>query len=92
MCAKDKKQEYICIESTGWHHINLEAIANFEDDIIIKERIKNEKEKCYTKKIIFTVTSESWKDFYELAKHIEGDCDGQSEGCKYCMEEREELL
>jgi hypothetical protein len=68
--------------STSWKFINIDAIANYDDDIRIGKRKYSRKHTCYIKPVSLTVTDDSWQKFYALAQHIEGDCDPDT--CKYC--------
>lgn len=77
----------ITVSSTSHHLIDIDAIANFEDNIKIGKRKYSRKNTVYVKPISFNVHGEAWHKFYELAQHIEGDCD--SELCIHCKESRD---
>jgi hypothetical protein len=79
--------EKITVCSTGWQHFDINAVANFKDDIKIGECKKDNLACCYTKRLQFDVPREEWKAFYALARHIEGDCD--EDVCIYCQSREE---
>jgi hypothetical protein len=72
----------VTISSTGHQTIDIDAIANFEDDIKIGKRKYSKKNTVYVKSLRFDVHGNAWKDLYSVAKHIEGDCEKST--CKYC--------
>ena len=72
----------VTISSTDHHFIEVDAIANYEDDIKIGKRKYSRKNSVYVQPISFWVHGPAWRSFYALAQHIEGDCD--SDTCKFC--------
>ena len=75
------------VDSTSWRTIDVNAVANFEDDIEIGERKRDDLESCFTKRLFFKVSGSEWEAFYALARHIEGDCD--EEVCVHCKSQEE---
>lgn len=72
----------VTLSSTDHYFVDIDAIANFEDDIKIGKRKYSRKNTVYVKPLSFQVHGEAWRKFYALAKHINNDCDSRS--CKYC--------
>jgi hypothetical protein len=72
----------ITVSSTDWRFVEINAVSNFNDDIKLGKRKYSRKSTCYIKPVSFFATGDSWRKFYALAQHIEGDCDAAT--CKYC--------
>ncbi len=75
------------VSCTSWIDVEVDVIANFDGDINIGEKIYDESEKCYTKKVKFGLTMSSADEIYELLKHANGDC--VSSDCPHCKEVEE---
>lgn len=84
---KSDKKVMTRVESTDWYRIELPAISNYDEEIEIGERFRDEKEKCYIQNISFKTTGDAWRNLYDLIKHISSDCD--SDECKYCEEQKD---
>jgi hypothetical protein len=72
----------ITVSSTGWYHIDVDAVANYDDEIKIGKRKYSRKSTCYVKPISLVLTGESWRKLVDLVNHMEGDCDPKK--CKLC--------
>ena len=72
----------VTTDSTAWVSIEIEAIANFKDSIIIEERTYSESEKCFTRILKMQITSESAGELLDQLKHMNSECDWN---CKYCF-------
>ena len=81
-----RKPKIVSVASTDWVSIEVDAVANYPGDVKIGPRRYNKKSTCFTQKIQMTVTGESWRKLYAIAKHIHGECEPKI--CKYCRMER----
>jgi hypothetical protein len=78
----------IVVESSGWKQIEIDAVCNDYDEIVISKRKWNRSAQCYVVTLKFNATSKSADKTYNILKHLNGDCDEDT--CKYCKRFKKE--